>query len=418
MYCIVEGHSGYSIYLRNQGINILSGVFVMQLCEECGAELPSGAQFCGRCGRRIRIEDDISRSADFASAEDKSLQPSEVSMALRDSQELAPEYEKEEKHQVIAFPSENSAEDEDPKAHLPSEPESEESLFDPVAETLQEPQEHYPLSEDENEEPIYHGQNERTSTMSEDTSSETEILSNQLLADQSLSTQNPKSLHEMQNPYTPAQKPGSQPVSKCLLFSLVSLIAIIGGVAALIGVFHQNLPVFGGSSSVLSSSSNNEITDPNGSSLTSSVCMNASTPSSNIANQGSNFTLASSTGCSNIMASRADSTCLIFPYGGTNSHKYIVDISNAAISNSPYHLVLSVVDYTVPTMYIDAKHISIGLSEGSTGRNFSWFYRSGSVTVNHDERSGSMNVILVTEKGGNTLHIVGVWACGRQIKSS
>jgi hypothetical protein len=390
----------------------------MQLCEECGAELPNGAQFCGRCGSKIRIEDDISRSTDFASAEDKSLQPSEVSMALPDSQELAPEYDKEEKHQVIAFPLENTIEDEDHMSHLASEHESEEPSFDPVAETLQEPQEHYPISEDENEEPIYHGQNEITSTISEDTSSETEILSNQLLADQSLSTQNPKSLHEMQNPHAPAQKPGSHPVSKCLLFSLVSLIAIIGVVAALIGLFHQNLPAFGGSSNVLSSSSNNEIIDPNGSSLTASVCINASTPSSNVTSQGSSFTLTSSTGCSNVVASRADSSCLIFPSGGSNSHKYIVDVSNAAIGSSPYHLILSVVDYTIPTMYSDAKHISIGLSEGSTGRSFSWFYRSGSIIVNHDERSGSMDVILVQGNGGNTLHVVGVWACGRQIKSS
>lgn len=390
----------------------------MQLCEECGVELPSDAQFCRHCGRKIKIEDDLTRRTDLSSTEDKSVQPSEVSTALHDSQELAPENEREEEHQVIAFPSESSAEEEKRISHLDSEQESEEPVIDPVVETSQQEREQYQISEDENQESVHHEQEESTSTMPVDSSSEPEILSNHLPADQSLSSQAPESLDETQTPEVSAQKPRSQPASKCFLFSLVGCIALIGILAVLISLFHQNLPVFGNSSNVLSSSSNNEIIDPNGSSLTSSVCMNASTPSSTIANQGSNFSLTSSTGCSNIMASKADSTCLIFPNDAANSHKYIVDISNATISNSPYHVVLSVIDYTVPTMYIDAKHISIGLSEGSTGRNFSWFYHSGSVTVNQDERSGSMDVILVTEKGGNTLHIVGVWACGRQIKSS
>jgi hypothetical protein len=117
------------------------------------------------------------------------------------------------------------------------------------------------------------------------------------------------------------------------------------------------------------------------------------------------------------VASKADSSCLIFSYGNENSHKYIVDVSNATIGNSSYHLILGIVDYTVPAMYSDAQHISVGLSEGSTGRNFAWFYRSGSVTVNHDAKSGAMDVILVGANGGNTLHLVGEWTCGHQIKS-
>lgn len=397
-------------------VNALAGVIVMQFCEECGAELPNDAQFCGRCGRKI--EEDPTRSTDFASVEDESQQPSDVSTTLHDSPELASENEKEEKYQITAFPAKSSVEDEEHVSNLASEQESEEPSLDLVAETSQEPQEYYPISGDENEEPILHEQNVPTSSISADMSSEPEISSNQIPVDQSISTQTPKSLHETQNPHTSAQKSGTQPAARCLLLSLVGLLAIIGVVAALAGFFHQNLPAFGGNSKILSSSSNNGLIDPNGSSLTASVCMNASTPSSNGTNQGSNFTFASKTGCSNVVASNADSSCLIFPYGGANSHKYIVDVSNAAIGNSSYHLVLGVIDYTVPAMYSGAKQISIGLSEGSTDRNFSWFYRSGSITINHDERSGSIDVVLVTDKVGNTLRIVGVWACGHFIKST
>ena len=399
-------------------INVLSGVIVMQVCDECGAEIPNEAQFCGSCGRKIKIEGDITRSTDVAPVEDKSLQLSEESTTLQDSQKLTPEIERKELLHGTAFTSENSGEDEEYGSQLASKAEGEDTSFDPVMETPQEQQKKYPTSEDENEEPGHHEQNEPTSSMPAGTSSEPEIPTNQLSADQSLSTQSPNSLPETQIPYTSAKKPRSQPASRCLLFSLVGLVAVIGVAAALVGLFHQNLPVFGGSSNVLSGSSNNEIIDPNGSSLTASVCINASTPSPGETNQSSSFTLSSSTGCSNIVASKADSTCLIFASNGSNSHKYIVDVSNAAIVNSPYHLVLSVVDYTVPALYSDMKQVSIGLSEGSTGRNFAWLYRSGSVTVNHDERSGSMDVILVPEKGANTLHVVGVWACGHQIKSS
>jgi hypothetical protein len=68
--------------------------------------------------------------------------------------------------------------------------------------------------------------------------------------------------------------------------------------------------------------------------------------------------------------------------------------------------------------YSDANHISVGLSEGSTGRTFSWLYRSGNVTINNDEQSGTMDVILDAVNGGNTLHIVGDWACGSQMKNT
>ena len=117
-------------------------------------------------------------------------------------------------------------------------------------------------------------------------------------------------------------------------------------------------------------------------------------------------------------ASKADSSCLIFPNASGASRKYIFDVSSASIDSKSYHLVLGIVDYTGSNTYNDASHVSVGLSEGSTGRNFSWLYHSGSVIVNNDEQSGSMDVILEAVNGGNTIHIVGDWACGSQLKNT
>jgi len=81
-------------------------------------------------------------------------------------------------------------------------------------------------------------------------------------------------------------------------------------------------------------------------------------------------------------------------------------------------MVLGVEEYTGPSTYNDARHVSIGLSDGSTGQNFSWLYRSGNVTINKDEQSGTMDVILGSASSGNTLHVIGDWTCGRQIKNT
>lgn len=111
-------------------------------------------------------------------------------------------------------------------------------------------------------------------------------------------------------------------------------------------------------------------------------------------------------------------SCLIFPNTTGASHKFIVDVSNATIDSNSYHLVLGIIDYTGPNTYNDARHISVGFRQGSTGRNFSWLYRSGSVTINSNEQSGAIDVKLEAVNGGNILHLVGNWACGRQMKSA
>lgn len=365
----------------------------MQHCEECGAELPTNALFCGHCGRKTTSEIEIVTNVNSAPIENISMSQSDLSMPSNDSVNSILVNGEEEKQQMTELPSENDAEEVEQSSNLTSEPENEEQIPNLASEKQHES--HSPVL-----------------------ASKSEILANHLPVEQSDYTQTAIAPQVTQSSNTSDQKPKSQPVSRCLLFSLAGFIVIVGVVVALMGLFHLNIPGFGGSSNAQSSSFDNEIINPTGSSLTASICVNTSKPSTSVTNSGSTFTLSSSSGCSTVIASKANSSCLIFPNTTGSSHKYIVDVSNAAIDSNSYHLVLGVVDYTGPTTYTDAKHISVGFSQGSTGRNFSWLYHSGSVSINSGEQSGTMDVILKAVNGGNTLHIVGNWACGRQTKST
>ena len=112
----------------------------------------------------------------------------------------------------------------------------------------------------------------------------------------------------------------------------------------------------------------------------------------------------------------ATSLCPISPYNPGTFHRYILNVSNVTVDSKAYHLVLSIAEYSGSTSYNDGVHVTVGLGEGSTGGNFSWLYRSGNVTINSDEQSGTMDVILASVSGGNTIHVVGGWMCGRLIK--
>jgi hypothetical protein len=393
--------------------NSLLGVTVMQHCEECGAELPNDALFCGSCGKNTTSEDEIATIEENVPIEDISESPSGIAMALNDSQDTTSGNEAVEKQQTV-----NNAEEEEQTSYVTSKHENEEQTPDPVSEKQSEQQTPDPISEYENEEQINQGYVEPSNSMPGDADSEPDILENQISNEQPQDTQTPIASQGTPSHEVSAQKSKSRPVSRCLLFSLVGLIVILGVAVSLMVFFRLNLPGFGGSSNALSSSSNNEIIDPNGSSLTASICIKTSTPSTLITNQGSTFTLFSSSGCSTVTASKANSSCLIFPNTNGAARKYIFDVSNATINSESYHLVLGVVNYTGPAMYADERHISIGLSEGSVGQNFSWFYRSGSVTINNEEQSGTMDVILEAVNGGNTIHIMGDWVCGRQMKNT
>jgi len=259
---------------------------------------------------------------------------------------------------------------------------------------------------------------EPTNSMPSELDLRPEMPANQVIDEEPQFDYASSGTQEMQSPQGSAPRRGARPVSKCLLFFLAGIIVAAGVVVALMGLFHVNLPGTGGSSNALSSSSINETIKATGSSLTASICIKSSTSSTSGTSGGTGFTLFASSGCSSIVAATANSLCLIFSNNVGASHKYIFDVSNAAIDSKSYHLVLGVAEYTGPDTYNDAKHISVGMSEGSTGRNFSWLYRSGNVTINNDEQSGTMDVILESVNGGNTIHVVGDWACGRQIKNT
>src|SRR6266516_1459789 len=351
----------------------------MQHCEECGSELRANARFCGHCGKRVDQETEATTNLDDSSTVDLPVSQLTTTTVFSELQDSAPENDVEEEKETPHLVLENDAEEE-----------------------VQTQQDYL----------------EPTSSMPGDADLGPEIPTNQFLDEEPQYTQTPIAPQETQSPYASAQKSEARSASRCLLFFLAGFIVVVGVVVALMGLFHLNLLGIGGSSNPVSNSSDNEIINPTGSSLTASICVKTSTPSTSVTNQGATLILFSSTGCSAVVASKANSSCLIFPNNTGASHKYIFDVSNAAIDSKAYHLVLGVVNYTGPITYNDARHISVGLSKDSTDRNFSWLYRSGSVTIKNDEQSGTMDVILEAVHGGNTLHIVGDWACGHQMKNT
>jgi zinc-ribbon domain len=390
----------------------------MQYCEECGAELPENALFCGRCGRKTTSDNEITTHENSTLIEDISESPSSMETASNDSQDTTSSSEEEQQQQTPDMPPENDTEAEERTSYVTSEYDSEEQTPNTASEKQQEQQAPFQISEHENEEQLHQQDLEQSNLVLDNVTSEPEILTNHISQEQPELTQNSIAQQEPQSPNVSVQKSKSRPVSKCLLFSLVALVILLGGVFMMVGMFHLNLPGSGGNSQAVSSSSYNEIINPTGSSLTASICANTSTPSSSASNQRSTFILDSSSGCSTVTALKTVSSCLIFPNPSGGSHQIIVDVSNASIGSKPYHLVFSVVDYSGPTTYNDARHVTVGLGEGSTDRNFTWFYRSGSISINSDEQSGAIDVLLGQKSSVNTLHIRGNWACGHLLKNS
>ena len=349
----------------------------MQYCKECGAELPTNALFCGRCGRKTSSEIEETENISDALIKDLPISPLETSTTPDELHSSVSEDEEEEQ-QILSLTTENGeVEQQTQQDHL-----------------------------------------EPTGSMPDEVDPGSEMPANQVIDEQPEYYHASTGNQEVQSPQGSASRRGTRPVSKCLLFFLAGLIVVAGVVAALIGLFHLHLPGISENSNAQSNSSIDETIKISGSSLTASICVNFSTPSSSGTSGGTGFTLFASSGCSSIVAATANSLCLIFPTNAGASHKYIYDVSNSTINNKSYHLVLGVDEYTGPSTYKDARHISIGLSEGSTGQNFSWLYRSGSVTINNDQQSGTMDVILGSVSSGNTLHVIGDWTCGRIIKNT
>jgi hypothetical protein len=392
----------------NKAAYSLPGGTAVQHCEECGAEMPTNALFCGRCGRRTASESEETENISDAPIEDTPLSPLVSSTAFNNFQDSVSENGEEEEQHMQDSESGNREEEEQQTQDSESENHEEDERQTP------------PLTSENEEEEQQTQQDypEPASSMPGELDPGPEMEANQDIDEQPQNDHSSPGTQEAQSPQGSAPRRGARAGSKCLLFFLAGLIVAAGVVAALVGLFHTHLPGMSESSNAQSSSSINETIKSAGSSLTASICIKSSTPTTSGTSNGSGFTLFASSGCSSIIAATANSSCLIFSNNAGASHKYIFDVPNATIGSMSYHLVLGIVGYTGPFTYNDEEHISVGLSEGSTGRNFSWLYRSGNVTINNDEQSGTMDVILESVNGGNTIHVVGDWACGHQIKNT
>jgi zinc-ribbon domain len=338
----------------------------MRHCENCGSELPTKARFCRHCGQSLGSETELTTNVSDAPIEDLPISSLATSTDLSGLQNLA---------------SENDAE------------------------------------EEQHTSPDNLGS---TGSLPRDLDPEPGKSANQSLDEHSEYDQMLSEKLEALSPRVSARgaKPRSISIPKLLLIFLTVLIVAAGGAAALIGLFQGNLPGTRGAANALSSSSDSEIVNTAGPSLNASICASSSTPSTPGTSGGISLTLSTTSGCSSFNSAIATSLCLIFPYNPGAFHRYILDVSNVTIDSKAYHLVLSLAQYTGSTTYNDAVHITVGIGEGSTGRNFSWLYHSGNVTINSDEQSGTMNVILASQSSGNTIHVLGGWTCGRLIKNS
>jgi hypothetical protein len=408
----------------------------MQHCEECGLELPTDARFCVRCGRSTGSETGETTDLSDTPIEDLSMSPLASSTALgglrdpvsendqdeQQPQDPALENDEEEEQQPSISVSKDDVEDEQLTPPSASEnDQNEQQPQDPALENdeeeEQQPPHHTSESDEEEEKQLLHENLESTSSLPRDPEPEPEKSASQLLDENPQHDRTPSGTLEARSPRGSAPRRRLRSVPMWLLILLTGLIVAAGGAVALFGLFPEYLPGMGRASNALSSSSVSETVRTAGPSLNTYVCASSPARSTPGTSGGIGLTLSTGSGCSSFSAAAATSSCLIFPYNFGAFHRYILDISNATVDSKAYHLVLSIAEYTGPATYDDAVHVTVGIGEGSIGSNFSWVYRSGNVTINSDEQSGTMDVVLESESSGNTIQLVGGWMCGRLIKN-
>ena len=354
----------------------------MQHCEYCGSVLRANARFCGHCGQKISSETEVTTNSSDAPIEDRTISSPATSTSLSELQNPA---------------SENDVVEEEQMPHLALE-----------------------MDVEEEEQRTPHDNLGSTGSLPGDLEPEPEKYVDQPIGEHYRHAQTPSGKLEALSPGDAAHRrgPKSRSIPKLLLILLAGIIVAAGVVTALIGLFQWHLPGTGSDSNSLSISSASETVRTSGPALTASICASTSTPSTPGTSDGISLTLSTTSGCSSFNSAIATSLCLIFPYNPGAFHRYILDVSNVTVDSKAYHLVLSLAQYTGSTTYNDAVHVTVGIGEGSTGRNFSWLYHSGNVTINSDEQSGTMDVILASQSSGNTIHVVSGWTCGRLIKNS
>ena len=381
----------------------------MQHCENCGSEISTTALFCRQCGQRIGSETESATNIGDAPIDDLTISSPPTSVASSELEDSTSENVAEKGEQMSQPTPEKNVEEEQPMPQHVSEHEMEED------EPVPQPAPENDVEEREEQKVILWS----TSSAPRDLDAEAELPPSQFLDAHAQIDQTPPEKVEALSPLLSAQtmQPRSRSIPKLLLFLLAILIVIGGVAAALIGLFQGNLPGTGGAADSLSSSSESVRINTAGSSLNASICASSPAPSTPGTSSGISLIPTTTSGCSSFDSAIATSMCLIFPYNSNAFHRYILDVSNVTLDSKAYHMVLSLAQYAGATTYNDTVHITVGIGEGSTGRGFSWMYHSGNVTVNSDEQSGTMDVILASASGKNTIHVVGGWTCGRLIKS-
>jgi len=376
--------------LKNDAAYSQPGGKAMRQCEYCGSELRARARFCGHCGKKVGSETEATTNVDDAPIVDIPASQLAATTVFTELQDATPENDVEEEELLPQLVLENDVEEEQ-TAHLALETDVEEEQTDNP---------------------------ESSSLAPDDLYVEPEIPANQFLDEQTQLDQMRSEKLAVLSPSVsiPRVKTRSRFVPKMLIILLTVLIIAAGCMAALIGLFRWHLPGTSGAANAISSSSVSEIVNTAGPLLNASVCASSSTHATPGTGDGTGLTLSTASGCSSFNNATATSLCLIAPYNPGTFHRYILNVSNVAVDNKAYHLVLSITEYSGPTNYNHGDHIMVGIGEGSTGGNFSWLYRSGNVTINSDEQSGTMDVILESANGGNTIHVVGGWMCGHLIK--
>jgi hypothetical protein len=395
----------------------------MQHCENCGSELSTTALFCRQCGQSIGSETESATNIGDAPIDDVTISSPPTSVAFSELEDSASENVAEKGKQMSQPAPENKVEEEEPMPQPALEHDvEEEPISQHVSEHEMEEEEPVPLSapandvEEREERTVILGS---TSSAPQDLDAEAELPASQFLDAHAQLDQTPSEKVEAISPLVPAQtmQPRSISIPKLLPFLLAILIVVGGVAAALVGLFQGILPGTGRAADSLSNTSDSVHINTAGPSLNASICASSSTPSTPGTSSGISLIPTTTSGCSSFDSAIATSMCLIFPYNSNAFHRYILDVSNVTLDSKAYHMVLSLAQYAGATTYNDVVNITVGIGEGSTGRDFSWMYHSGNVSVNSDEQSGTMDVILASASGGNTIHVVGGWTCGRLIKS-
>jgi len=334
----------------------------MQHCENCGSEISTTALFCRQCGQRIGSETESATNIGDAPIDDLTIASPPTSVASSELEDSTSENVAEKGEQMSQPTPEKNVEEEKPMPQPASEHEMEEEVTGPQSAPEND------VEEREEQKVILWS----TSSAPRDLDAEAELPPSQFLDAHAQIDQTPSEKVEALSPLLSAQtmQPRSRSLPKLLLFLLAILIVIGGVAAALIGLFQGNLPGTGGAADSQSSSSDSVRINTAGSLLNASICASSPAPSTPGTSSGISLIPTTTSGCSSFDSAIAISMCLIFPYNSNAFHRYILDVSNVTLDSKAYHMVLSLAQYAGATTYNDTVHITVGIGEGSIGRDF------------------------------------------------